>query len=139
MITRGLEDYIELIYNSILNGEVLRAIDISKRLDVSRASVSEALFRLKDLGLITYNRKDIKITKEGIIEAKKVINKHKILYSFFFDILGLDFKTSSKNACEIEHVIDKKVIETIDKFSKFCIKNNINNTFKNNKENKENK
>ena len=52
MITQGLEDYIELIYNKISNNQDVKAVDIARELDISRSSVSEALIRLADKDLI---------------------------------------------------------------------------------------
>ena len=42
-ITSSLEDYLEVICNYTDNKTDIRAIDISKKLKVSRASVTEAL------------------------------------------------------------------------------------------------
>ena len=121
MITKGLEDYIEIIYNKISDGEDVKAVDIAHILNVSRPSVSEALIRLADKDLIIYEgRKGIKITEKGRIEAEKVIKKHKILSEFFCDILGIDEIVSSENACKIEHVIDEIVTEKIKSFNAFC-------------------
>ena len=45
-LSSSLEDYLECVYNRInLNGSV-KAIEISKDLNVSRASVTEALNKL---------------------------------------------------------------------------------------------
>ncbi len=131
MITQGLEDYIEIIYNKISSGENVKAIDIANELGISRPSVSEALIKLADKDLIIYEgRKGIKITEKGEVEAKKVIKKHKILSEFFCDILGIDETASNKNACKIEHVIDEAVIEKIKSFNSFCKTYNIASKFR---------
>ena len=128
MITSGLEDYLEIIYNSINENENLKAVDIAHKMNVSRASVSEALIRLSDKDLIIYEgRKGIKLTPQGTKEAQRITKKHKILNEFFNKILGADKETSSENACKIEHVIDESIIEKINSFTKYCIKNNIHN------------
>ena len=49
MITKGLEDYLEIIYNKISKGEDVKAIDIAHEFNISRSSVSEALIRLANL------------------------------------------------------------------------------------------
>ena len=69
MITKSLEDYIEYIYTSLSNGEELKAIDITKKFNISRASVSEALIRLCELGLVIYEG------RKGIIVTEKVSKK----------------------------------------------------------------
>ncbi len=131
MITTGLEDYLELIYNSIEKKENIKAIDIANKFNISRSSVSEALIRLADLGLIIYNgRKGIDITTEGKVEAEKIIKKHRILYTFFNEILSINQTISNKNACKIEHVIDDEVIAKIEIFSNYCKANSIEKKFK---------
>ena len=126
MITSGLEDYIELIYNSISNNKEIKAIDISHAFNISRPAVSEALIRLMDMDLIIYEgRKGIKITPKGIVEAKKIINKHNILYRFFKEVLGVEDELADKNACKIEHVIDEELLSKLDKFYFYAEENNI--------------
>lgn len=130
MITSSLQDYLELIYNTITNNQEIKAVDIANKFKISRPSVSEALIRLADRDLIVYEgRKGIKITQKGENEARKIIKKHSILCDFFNNILGADLKCSSENACRIEHVIDENLIEDIKTFTEFCKKNSIDRNF----------
>ena len=131
MITKGLEDYIEFIYNKISNKENVKAIDIAKHFEISRSSVSEALIRLADMNLIIYEgRNGIQITQEGEKTAEKIIKKHKILFEFFNNILGIEDEISNENACKIEHVIDDDVIKKIFLFTSFCKESNLDKKFK---------
>lgn len=130
MITKSLEDYIEYIYTSLSNGEELKAIDIAKKFNISRASVSEALIRLCELGLVIYEgRKGIIVTEKGEIEAKRVIKKHQILLDFLHKTLNIEFEKASDNACKIEHVIDDDVVSILEKFNQFSNKNNLKKDF----------
>ncbi len=119
-LTSGLEDYIEVISNHLKYHQKVRAIDISRELNVSRASVSEALKRLADMGLINYSRYDvISITEEGEKAAQRVINRHNLLKSFFTEILGLEDNEAVQNACKIEHVITENVYNRLTDYVKF--------------------
>ncbi len=130
MITKSLEDYIEYIYTSLSNGKELKAIDIAKKFNISRASVSEALIRLCELGLVIYEgRKGIIVTEKGEIEAKRVIKKHQILLDFLNNTLNIEFEKASDNACKIEHVIDDDVVSILEKFNQFSNKNNLKKDF----------
>ena len=130
MITKSLEDYIEYIYTSLSNGKELKAIDIAKKFNISRASVSEALIRLCELGLVIYEgRKGIIVTEKGEIEAKRVIKKHQILLNFFNKTLNVEYEKASDNACKIEHVIDDDVVSILEKFNQFSDKNNLKKDF----------
>ena len=113
-LTSSLEDYLEVISNYLKKYNKVRAIDISKELNVSRASVSEALKRLSKQGLINYGRYDaITITEEGEKIAHKVIKKHTLLQEFFSNVLGLEEQEATENACKIEHIISENVFERL--------------------------
>ena len=130
MITKSLEDYIEYIYTSLSDDKELKAIDIAKKFNISRASVSEAMIRLCELGLVLEEgRKGIIVTEKGEIEAKRVIKKHQILLNFFNKTLNIEFEKASDNACKIEHVIDDDIISMLEKFNHYSDKNNLKKDF----------
>ena len=113
-LSSGLEDYLECIFNNIQEKGCVKAIEISKELDVSRASVTDALHRLAKKSYINYERYGaIEITTKGIAKAKEVIDKHNILKSFFEKVLLLPNDEASENACRIEHVITKNAFNKL--------------------------
>ncbi len=119
-ITSSLEDYLEVISNYLNKKQKVRAIDISRELHVSRASVTEALQRLAAQGLINYSRYDtISLTENGQKIANKVVKRHKLLCSFFTDILGLELSEAAENACRIEHVISENVYKRLNDYMKY--------------------
>lgn len=125
-LTSSLEDYLEVICNYVDLNKNIRAVDISRELDVSRASVTEALKKLAAKGFINYGRYDvISLTKSGMDIAKTIVSKHLILQNFFEKILGLSEKEASENACKIEHVISDeafiKISEYVNRHSDECI------------------
>lgn len=120
-LTSSLEDYLEVICNYIDANKVVRAIDISKELNVSRASVTEALKKLAGKKLLIYDRYgSITMTEEGLKEARNVVVRHTTLQKFFEEIIGLDKIEASQNACRVEHVISEqafnKIVEFVDKY-----------------------
>ena len=124
-LSASLEDYLEIICNLLETSESVKAVEIAKRLNISRASVSEALFKLAEKKLILYEgHKGITITPEGLKLAKEVIKKHKTFTAFFEKTLGLDKNEAEKNACKIEHVISNKLFYRLSAFQKYCSKNN---------------
>ena len=125
MLTSTLEDYLELIHNSIVKNKEIKAVDIANSFNISRPSVSEALARLADMDLIVYKgRQGIQITQKGLECATKTAKKHQILSDFFIKILNTDKKIAEKNACKIEHVIDDELIEKIKKYTESHANNN---------------
>ena len=90
-ISASLEDYLEAIYKIREVQDSVRPIEISRRLGVGRASVSEALRSLSNRGLVNYeNYGVLTLTEKGEKVAQEVIFKHNILYDFFANILELD-------------------------------------------------
>lgn len=120
-LSSGLEDYLEVIYLADLNNQQLKGAELARKLNISRASVSEALAKLVTKKLVTYNSYEaIHITQLGIEEAKKVYEKHSTLEIFFEKIIGADKNEASENACKIEHIISQNLLEKIKEFTKYC-------------------
>ena len=116
-LTASLEDYLEVICNYTSSNQKVRAIDISKELKVSRASVTEALKKLALKGFITYGRYDnITLTEHGNKIAQSVISKHNVLQNFFEKFLNLSPEEASLNACKIEHVITDNAFQKISEY-----------------------
>lgn len=108
------EDYLELIYELSIENSDFKAVDIAKKMNISRASVSEALKKLAEHGYITYEKyKPAQLTEKGLQVAQNVLNKHTVLYSFFKDILHLTDNEAQINACRIEHVITDSAFDKI--------------------------
>ena len=124
MLSSGLEDYLESIFNHLEKKGVVKAIDISKELGVSRASVTDALQRLAEKKYISYERYGkIEITEKGVDKAKVIIDRHKVLTNFFQNVLELDYEEASENACRIEHVITQNAFDKLKKYTnKYKIK-----------------
>lgn len=118
-LSSSLEDYLECIYNHIRKNGSVKAIDISKKLEVSRASVTEALNKLSKNGYINYGRyENISMTNLGIKEAEQILEKHSVLQDFFQEILEIESTEATKIACKIEHVISQNVLEKMKNFTK---------------------
>ncbi|MBQ9246207.1 metal-dependent transcriptional regulator [bacterium] len=123
-LSASLEDYLEIICNLLQKSDCVKAVEVAKKLNISRASVSEALAKLAEKKLIIYEgHKGITITPEGLKKAKDVINKHKTFTAFFEKTLGLDKPEAEENACKIEHVISNKLFNRIQSFQKYCSRN----------------
>lgn len=118
-ISASLEDYLEAIYQIIQENGSVKAIDVSKRLNVSRASVTEAFQMLALKGYVKYNKyQPIELTDLGVGTAKEVIYKHDILYKFFHEFLELNPDEAVLNACKIEHIITTVALEKLKKVLK---------------------
>lgn len=120
-LSSGLEDYLEAIYISHINNEPLKGAELARKLNISRASVSEALSKLVAKGLIKYSSYEaIAITQSGIDEAMKVYTKHHTLEHFFEKVLGIEKAEASENACKIEHIVSQNILDEMQDFTQFC-------------------
>jgi len=119
-LSASLEDYIEAIYHIITEKQVARGKDISTRLAVRGASVTEALRALSQKGLINYAPyKVITMTKAGREVAEDVIRRHSALKRFFTDVLAIEETLAEQGACKIEHTAPPKIINRMVDFIKF--------------------
>ncbi|MBR2068438.1 MAG: metal-dependent transcriptional regulator [Candidatus Gastranaerophilales bacterium] len=123
-LSASLEDYLEIICNLLETSECVKAVEIARKLNISRASVSEALSKLAQRNLIMYeSHKGIAITSEGLKKAKEIIEKHKTLTDFFEKTLGLNKDEAEENACRVEHVISDNLFKKIKEFQNYCDNN----------------
>lgn len=123
-LTAGLEDYIEAIYIAEIEKRPLKGAKLARMLNISRASVSEALSKLVSKGLIQYESYGtVTLTPKGKSEAIKVYNTHNILKNFFEAVLGISPQEASENACKIEHIISQNILDKLKTFTAFCTQN----------------
>ncbi len=115
-ISASLEDYIEAIHQISKEKQVVKAIDLSKRLDVKRSSVAEAIKNLTKRELVTYENNNLKLTDKGLEIAKEVINRHNTLYNFFAKVLKVEPEEAQLNACRVEHVITENAFKNLTKY-----------------------
>ena len=102
------ENYLETILILSADGTSVRAIDIAARLGFSRASVSIALKKLRDLGFILVDdSQSVTLTPEGEAIARRIHERHSIIASWLVSV-GVSAETASLDACKIEHVISEE-------------------------------
>ena len=116
----SMEDYLEAIANLYRDEKVVKVRQLSRTLNVKMPSVTAALERLSEEGLIVHKKYgDIKLTPEGDRAAQDVIRRHRALSRFFSEGLNIDRETAEEDACKIEHVISPITLERMIKFIEF--------------------
>lgn len=119
-LSSSLEDYLEAIYNEVEKNGCAKVTEISKILNVKKASVTGALNILASKKLINYAPySSITLTAEGEKEAKEIFKKHRIMTDFFVNILHLSPEEAALNACKMEHIISEELFKRITNFSVF--------------------
>ena len=119
-LSASLEDYIEAIYNIIGEKQAARGKDIAALLDVSAASVTEALHSLSKKGLINYAPYEaITLTDIGREVARDVVHRHNALKLFFIKVLNIPEDIAEIGACRVEHAAPRVIIEQMINFTDF--------------------
>lgn len=92
----------------------VRVSDIAAHLNVSKASVNNAMNVLAKLGYVSNEKyQEIFLTDLGRETAAVLEGKHSILKTLFTDIIGIPEDTADADACAIEHIISHESVQLI--------------------------
>ena len=117
--SRSVEDYLEAIYNIVLEKGYARTKDISGELKITPASVTGMLRKLDSDNLINYEKYGaVTLTDKGREIAETVKEKHDTLRAFL-NILMISEKTADEDACRLEHDLSPESIKQLSKFVDF--------------------
>ncbi len=107
------DDYLEAILMITQEKGHCRSINIAETLDVTKPSVSVAVQKLIEGGLITMDdEKLIHFTEKGRVLAELTLAKHNYLKSFLMNA-GIEEDTAEKEACAMEHAISEDSFEKL--------------------------
>ena len=114
-IYESAEDYLERILILQEKNEGVRSIDIAHSMGFSKPSVSVAMKKLKEAGLIIIDDNGfISLTKEGHVIADKVYERHCVLKRLLIKI-GVSPAQAEVDACKVEHDLSEEAFEAIKK------------------------
>ena len=100
------EDYLEAVLVLGQQKQAVRVKDLANRLGVSRPSVVAALAKLERGGLVRHERYGaVELTEAGHAVARSVDERHRLLFSFLRDTLGVPAARSAAEACLLEHAL----------------------------------
>jgi len=115
--SKSVEDYLEAIYVIGEEKGNVRIKDIAELLNVKLPSVTEIVKKMQEEGLLEHTPYgEIYLTEKGKSIGEKVWQKHKILYIFLKDYLGISDDVAFKEACLIEHSVSSDTIEKLKQF-----------------------
>jgi len=105
-MSASTEEYLEALYNLTQDGKSASTTEISKRLKIAPASVTEMLRKLADSGYVNYSPyQGVTLTSKGFEVAQKMTRKHRLLERFLHDMLGIGNDKVHKEACAMEHAL----------------------------------
>jgi len=118
-LSESEEGYIETIYRLIREHGYARAADIADALNVKPPSVTSMIQKLDEQNFVTYIRyRGVVLTPKGTLLAETLERRHQTFKKFLI-MIGVSEENAEKDACEIEHKINRETAEKLAKFVEF--------------------
>lgn len=119
-LSETLEDYIEIILALSLEQRTVRVRDIARAKAVRMPSVTAALKRLAEMGLVRYAAREyVELSDEGSAAAARVAGRHRFLTRFLVDVLDIPRDTAEADACSLEHRLSATSLERLAAFVEY--------------------
>ena len=112
-IQESAENYLETILMLKEEKGAVRSIDIARKMDFSKPSISRAMSLLRENGYITMDKEGlIDLTDAGMEIASRIYERHRLLCKWLV-ALGVSPETASEDACRIEHDVSDETFQKI--------------------------
>ena len=112
-LSSSVGDYLKAVWGLAGPG-VAAPKDLSSRLSISSASVTEMLGRLQEMGLVEYERyRGASLTEEGLSEALRLVRRHRLIEAFLLDRLGYLWEEVHEEAEKLEHAVSDRFTERL--------------------------
>ena len=119
-LTPTMEDYLEAISRLVERDGSAHVKDIADATSVHMSTVTTALRNLAERGLVNYRPyQAATLTEKGRRLADRILDRHEAINDFLSEILLVDEEVAEANACRMEHVLDRQVVEHISLFGRF--------------------
>ncbi len=119
-VSGALESYLEQIADLQKEYGAVRTSDLADRMGCKRSSVTNALQRLSEKGLIHYQSyRPVTLTAEGEKTIAALSRYHGILADFLENILAFPEDFAQQEACRLEHRVSQSTIERMRVYIEF--------------------
>jgi Mn-dependent DtxR family transcriptional regulator len=109
----AMDDYLEQILHLIEEKGYARPVDVSERLKISQASVTNMLQRLDAEGLVKHEKyRGTTLTEEGHRIARAIIDRHELLTEFL-QLFGIDEEIIYRDVEGMEHHVSRDTLNVI--------------------------
>jgi DtxR family transcriptional regulator, Mn-dependent transcriptional regulator len=106
----AVQDYLKAIHRLGGAEQTVSPADIAACLNVRAPSVTGMLKRLGESGYIVYEPGNgARLTENGLVEARRVVRRHRLVETFLTQVLGLDWSEIDAEAEALEHAISPRL------------------------------
>lgn len=117
-LTASMEDYLEMIYRTCGEEGYARVNRLAERLNVRPSSTTKVIKKLKELGLVNYQKYGvIKLTEKGKALGSFLLKRHEVIEEFL-KILGVE-ETRLKDTEMIEHDVSLNTLRGLYTLNRF--------------------
>ena len=118
-LTKNEEDYLKALFQITIETENQKAgtNKLAEYLGLSPASVSNMVKKLKEKGLVEYERYGkLELSPSGSQIAIKLIRKHRLWETFLYKYMNFSWDEVHEVAEQLEHIRSPKLIQELDRF-----------------------
>ena len=121
-LTASMEDYLEMIYRICGEEGYARVNRLAERLNVRPSSTTKVIKKLKELGLVNYQKYGvIKLTEKGKALGSFLLKRHEVIEEFL-KILGVE-ETRLKDTEMMEHDVSISTLRGLYTLNRFLREN----------------
>lgn len=115
-LSESEEEYLEALYRLGGGKGQIKVGELARELDVKEPSVVEMLGKLKDKGLVDYEKySGAGLTEEGEEVGRRVTRRHRLAERLLSDVLDRDLSQVHEEACRLEHSLADETADEIAK------------------------
>lgn len=113
-LSEAVQDYLKAIHGLGGAEHIVTPAEIAVAMKVKAPSVTAMLKRLGEAGWIDYTPGDgAVLTPNGVMEARRVVRRHRLIELFLTQVLGLDWSEVDAEAEALEHAISPRLEQAI--------------------------
>ena len=109
----SVEDYVKAIWG-IAGSGVASTKEVAERLSIAPPSVTNMFVRLREMGLVEYERyRGVSLTERGWGEAMRLLRRHRLIETFLVEHLGYSWQEVHEEAERLEHAVSDGFTERL--------------------------
>ena len=112
-LSPSIENYLKAIW-AVAGTGVASTKDVSERLSITPASVTNMFARLREMGLAEYERyRGASLTPYGRAEALRLVRRHRLIETFLLEHLRYPWQGAHEEAERLEHAVSDELAERL--------------------------